>query len=864
MDWTHPYLLLLIPPAAVSLWWLQRRSLRSMTAARRRALLAVRTALVALLLIALAGPAWNRTTNQQAVIFILDHSQSLGQRGMTAACDRARQLAAELPADTYVGVVSAGNTTVVAHAPSLDRPEIAPDPALLEKDGGQTDLAAAVSLATGLFPPGTARRLILVGDGQETRGDLEAAAREAALMGVVIDAAPVAGQPRPDVRVVRLASNKSRSHEGAGIELRADIESSLAGKGLLRLFENGIEVESRPIALEVGQQLSETFRRSPEQRNLYTYRVRVEGFADDTIVENNEAMTLVDVRGRPLLLCIEGEPDQARWLSEAMTREGIRLEMRAAEAFPRTLQELGGYDGVVLSDIPAHKLGERSMTMIRDYVEKLGGGLCMIGGKNSFGVGGYYRTAIEDVLPVKMKAPDKEEKFATALALVLDRSGSMTGQKVEICKSAAIATVELLSAKDYVCVVAFDSNPHWVVPMTSASSKGTIASQIATINADGGTNIYPAMTVAREALAAVKTKVKHMIVLTDGQTEGQGYQELAAQMHSEGMTISTVGIGQDADVNLLQTIAAAGGGKFYETLDPTTLPRIFTQDAMTHMGRLIREESFTPRQVERHPMLKGLPTDQAPALLGYVKTTRKATAQVPLVTDLGDPLLAHWQFGLGKVTAFTSDAKSRWAALWITGWPSYGPFWAQVLRETARKPQSQFMDIRLEEKGEQTDIEVDLLEDAAHFKNDAAVTADVYFVPAGSLGSAMEPVAQVPLEQTGPGRYRAHFAPREAGVYLVRARAGAQVVSAGLVHNPSGEAATGQVNGRLLSAVTELTGGTLLDAADAPLPPLGAGHVQFVELTPLLLKLLLLLFVADVAIRRWENVQGMLTVFRRD
>ena len=297
-----------------------------------------------------------------------------------------------------------------------------------------------------------------------------------------------------------------------------------------------------------------------------------------------------------------------------------------------------------------------------------------------------------------MKAPDKEERFATALALVLDRSGSMAGEKVEICKSASIAAVELLAAKDYVGLVAFDSLPHWVVPMTSAAAKRDIAGRIATINADGGTNIYPAMVAARDALAGVRAKVKHMLVLTDGQTEGGGYEQLAAQIHNAGITISTVAVGSDADGRLLQAVAAAGGGQFYATFNPANLPRIFTQDAMTHIGRLIREESFTPKQAERHPMLSGCPLDHVPMLLGYVKTHRKATAQVPLVTDLGDPLLAHWQFGLGKVTAFTSDAKSRWAALWIGGWPGYGQFWAQVLRETARKPQSQFMDVRLEEQ----------------------------------------------------------------------------------------------------------------------------------------------------------------------
>src|SRR5690606_28536071 len=216
------------------------------------------------------------------------------------------------------------------------------------------------------------------------------------------------------------------------------------------------------------------------------------------------------------------------------------------------------------------------------------------------------------------------------------------------------------------------------------------------------------MAKTREELNKVKAKFKHMIVLTDGQTSGEGYQALASQCHAEGITISTVAVGAGAQVGLLQSIAAAGGGQSYVTMDPTSIVRIFTQDTLTHTGRMIREEAFEPKLVERHPLLRDWEDGVAPPLLGYVKTNRKATAQVPLVTDTGDPLLAHWRFGLGKVTAFTSDCKSRWAALWVSDWSGYSALWSQILRETARPPQGLNMDLRLEEEGSDVKITVDL------------------------------------------------------------------------------------------------------------------------------------------------------------
>lgn len=867
MDWAHPLYLLWILPAAACLCVLHRTSLHPMPLRRRRWLLAVRISALFLLLLALASPALSITTEEESVILILDHSQSLGPEGMAASVQRVNALLPSLAATTRIGILSAGASTKVLRPVGDDRSSVVADPQLAHSDGSQTDLAGAISLASGLFPPGTTRRLVLISDGMETRGDAREAAREAALQDIRIDVLVAHGPARPDARVVRLRASRARAHEGATIALTAELESSVDGEAQLRLFENGIEVERRTVRLAAGELRTEVFQRTPEERNLYRYLVRLEGFPTDAIPQNDEAMSLVEVRGRPLLLLIEGEAEEAHYLRDAMAKEGIRLHLRPPEAFPESLQALAAYDGVILSDVPARRLGEQAMTLIHDYVERLGGGLLMIGGLQSFGVGGYYRTPIEDVLPVRMQPPDTEERYSTALCLVIDRSGSMGGTKIELCKSAASATAEMLRRKDFLGVVAFDSRARWIVPMTRVSHKSDILARIAMLNAGGGTNIHPGMTAAHAALRETKARVKHMIVLSDGQTTGGGYRELAAQCRADNITVSTVGVGHGAANTLLATIAEAGGGKHYATVDPSSIPRIFTQDTATHLGQLIREQAFRPQQVESHPMLSGWTASQAPRLLGYVKTLRKATTQVPLVTDIGDPLLAHWRFGLGKVTAFTSDCKSRWAALWIAGWPGYSQFWGQVLREMARNPQGRGMDIRIERDPRGSRIVVDVFEDAASFKNAAHVAADVYFVPRGALGSALRKVRSTVLEQVGPGRYEALFRPDKPGVYLVRARSGSDLVSAGLVHEVSGETASARVDRGLLEDIAASTGGVLLEDRvledrvpgdpHGGLPPHRAMHVRFLDLTPWLITLFLLLFLVDLGLRRWENVLGL-------
>jgi len=861
MDWLHPQILLLIPPALLLLVWVDARSNHPLAGPRRRLLLVARSLLVALVLAAMASPARVHTSREQSVIFILDHSRSVGEEGLRRVYEAAATVREGLGPRVPAGYVAAGQEGRLLAYPGERFDGVAGESALqlLDEIGAASDFERAANLSFGLFPGGTSRHLVFIGDGVETSGSFREAAREAAVSGIRIHTLGVAGEIQPDVRITRLTPSQSLLNEGASLELEAVVEGSLDGPGVLRLFENGVEVERVEVSLEAGVPLRQTFKRVPAQRNIYNYRAVIEGFEDrDAIPENNEALAIVDVRGQPLLLLVEGEEGEGGHLVRAMAREGIRLDQRSPEGLPDSLQQLAGYDGIILSDIPAHRLGESRMAAMRDYVEKLGGGLIMIGGMNSFGVGGYYRTPVEEILPVKLNAPDQEEEQSAALALVIDRSGSMAGQPIELCKAAAIATAELLTPQDYIGVYAFDSRAHEIVPMARVTSTSTIANQIASIGSGGGTNIYPGMVMAREALGEVNAKIKHMIVLTDGHTSGEGYQALASQCYAEGITISTVAVGTGAQVSLLQAIAAAGGGQNYVTMDFATVTRIFTQDAMTYTGRMIREDAFEPRLSEPHPMLRDWVDGEAPPLLGYVKTNRKATAQVPLVSDTGDPILAHWRFGLGKVTAFTSDAKSRWAALWIGGWPGYGQLWAQVIRETARSPQGLNMDLRLEERGGEVRLYVDLLEDAATRRHGATVEAEVFHVPARTLGSGMRPHAAFDLEQGGPGWYQGRFLPVDPGVYLVRARAGSQLVSAGHVHNPSNEVASGQIDEALLREVAGISGGVYLESPSSPLELTGSDVSRYEELWPLLLYGALALFLADLLLRRWENLMGML------
>ncbi|MCB1224873.1 MAG: VWA domain-containing protein, partial [Verrucomicrobiales bacterium] len=629
MDWQAPLWLPLGPVLVLLLVWVDQKSVHAMPVRRRKLLLLVRSLAVLAVVAALAGPVVETHSSRQAVGLVMDLSQSMGQDGLERVLNAERDLREGLPSTSEVFTVALGAQ------PTLWRPE---DDAMnlarawQIEHGADSDYAEALRFASALFPPGSGKNVVVLGDGTPTRGEMDRVARDLAADGILVHALAVAGEPRPDVRVAAFSAARTQVREGASVDLQAELRSTGAEVVRLRLFEDGLEVESRVLELPAGASQTVHFERTPSGRGLRAFRLVAEPTGADELPQNNEGLALVDVQGRLRWLAVTLDSDSVAGLQRAMAAEEVQVETVTPERAPRTMDQLAAYDGVILAAVPAHRLGEEWMKLLRDYVDRLGGGLLMLGDSQTFGVGGYFQTPVEEMLPVRLRAPDEEEKQSAAVALVIDRSGSMAGEKLETAKSAAMATAEVLDRMDYLGVFAFDSEGKVVVPMTRLTSKAAVAGQIATLSAGGGTNLEPALQMAREALGRVKARVKHIIVLTDGQTAGSGYENLASLCRAEGMTISTVAIGEGSHVALLQAMASAGGGQAYSTLDAAGITRIFTQDTLMHTSNLIREEPFEAQVAEPHPMISGLEKWNAPPLLGYVKTLRRAAAQVPLVT----------------------------------------------------------------------------------------------------------------------------------------------------------------------------------------------------------------------------------------
>jgi uncharacterized protein YegL len=391
----------------------------------------------------------------------------------------------------------------------------------------------------------------------------------------------------------------------------------------------------------------------------------------------------------------------------------------------------------------------------------MGGGLIMAGGEDSFGSGGYERTMIENMMPVRFDSEKIKEQPDIALVLVIDRSGSMQGAKLEAAKESARVTTEVLSPNDFISVVAFDSDAMVLVRPQRAGNRQKISTEISRLQSGGGTNIFPGLKEAFEILQGINAKVKHVILMTDGEAPTDGLADLVGEMRQARITVSCVGV-QGADRNMLAMIADAGEGRLYMVEDIGALPRIFMKETQEAQKSQLVEDLIHVRIAKKVEAIEGTNVENAPPLHGYVTTKPKPTSETILISDLGEPILARWRYGAGTSVAWTSDVKNRWSVDWIR-WGGYPKFWAQVVRSSMRRKVYDSYDLFAKVADGRAQVTVDAIDSGDKFVNELDTELQV-------IDPANNKVAEtVPMAQTAAGRYTADFKIQKYGSYLLKA-----------------------------------------------------------------------------------------------
>lgn len=572
-----------------------------------------------------------------------------------------------------------------------------------ECNPGATNLESALS-ALAANPAAHGGPAVIVTDGWQNRGEALHAA--SALLGAGIRLyifTPPGVDSVPNVAMTELSLPSALS-KAAPFALGVTMENlnKLPVTGTIQIYRSGAPLDQRKVTLKPGEERFD-FPVQTENAGLDSYKAvfKPDDPALDAYLEDDSLQGWVGVGARRKILILTDTPRDANYLETVVRKMGLEPVVVALQnsAWDGNLK---GYDGVILNNVPRARLSPAAQNGLAAYVEH-GGSLAMTGGDESFGLGGYQDSPLARVMPVVMKPPQHKER-QRALILIIDKSGSMGREdKLKYAKAAAETVTRSLKDNDLVGVIGFDSQPFVVVPMEPfGQAKPYFNQMVERLTAQGRTYLMPALEQADRSLASSGAAVKHVVILTDGETGGTPdmyYSLVSAMHHDMGATISTIAIGQRANLSLLEAISKYGGGAFYQTDSPRNLPEIFVQDFKQHGGETTMvEKDFTPHTTSPNPVLKDLGGRQLPPLKGYVATEIKPHASLDMYVDRGgrrDPVIASWKFDAGKALAVTTDASGRWSGPWISG-NVFAPLWNRILSwMTPETAQEQKLDVAL-------------------------------------------------------------------------------------------------------------------------------------------------------------------------
>ena len=824
MTLSAPTFLLLVPLAAWYCWRVWKASFVD----PRRAMLGTRIGLLALLVLALARPEVSLPTHNVGVLALVDDSVSMLPSRRAAVKTALGRLAAQHP-DLAVWRFGADVQKASVEQPFGEKPQ------------AETRLERALFAAEGAFADSGARRIVLFSDGRETRGDARRAARALGVEKIQIMPVQLPAATDPEVSVVDVHAPDA-ARKGEQIEVRIVVRSTVGQKARVSLTEGGRPVWEDTVQLKAGDNdlpASMTF----ESSGRVTLRADIAP-ERDTIKDNNEREQTLYVAGPPRVLLGLSRIDQVSALADALTLQGIDVVRFDPPGAPQSIDELAGFDAVVLDELVPARIDEFTQSLIESYVRDLGGGLLFVTGQ--VGIGTLDRNSpIQRVLPLGSEDRVENQIPPVAMVMVVDRSGSMEGDKLAWTKRAALGTLDALPPDAQVGLVAFDADFRWIAPLNVVSNRQVLTDEINSLSAGGGTRFYPALEDVYFQLGQSKAAVKHIVLLTDGlSTDGVDFKPLAQKMAAAGITCSTVSISSEADLPLLRDIARISGGRTFVTNSASEVKRIFADESRIATKRAQVDHPFTPTLSGYFAPLARLDLSATPQLLGYVATTLRTGAQQVMTAENKQPLLGVWRYGLGQAAVFASDADGSWAREWVK-WPDYPRLWSGVVRQLMRDRTSSALTI--DGKVIDGSLEVVAELDEAHAKNAKNLDVEVYATDSATVSHRVE------MTRTGPGQLRGRTPWSSDGSIVLNAKAqdgsallGAAVRVVDQVITP--ELVLGD-DEALLATIAQLSGGEVVSIDNLEQASSSSGQHR-VPLAPWMLALALIVFLVDLFVKR--------------
>lgn len=797
---------------------------------QRRAALVLKALSLVAILLALAEPRLNISDTKVAVAVLVDTSASVSETDLQRASQIANSIA-DHRGRHWMRVIPFARSTRALNRNEQQKPwKLLPASG---EAGRATDLEAAIREAVAALPAGMVPRVALISDGKETKGSIARAAWQAQQLNIPIDTFSLAGRAQPALRLESI-SLPSLAFTGEQFPIDLVVSAPKSGPAEVDLAAEGRTLGRTQVSLAAGTnpvRLHASLN-SPGALDL-SIAIRSRDAGE---VRFDQAVML----RRPRILYISQDAVNVNSHLTA-TLTAAQFDIQRVTDFANS--NLSDYQLVIFDNWDLENILAQRKEDIEKYV-KQGGGVLVIGGeRNMYLEGKKVEDALDRALPAKLAPPRSPE--GTAVVLIIDKSSSMEGRKMELARLAAIGVVDNLRPIDLVGVLIFDNSFQWAVPMRRAEDRTLIKRLISGITPDGGTQIAPALNEAYRRILPANATYKHIVLLTDGISEEGDSMELSREALLKRITISTVGLGQDVNRAYLEKIAQFAGGKAYFLNEPSGLEQILLRDVMEHTGTTAVERPLSPTVMKHAEILDGVAIDTAPALKGYVKFIAKPTAETILGIDR-DPLLSRWQYGLGRSAVFASDAKARWAADWVT-WKGYDKFWTNLCRDLL--PHAQAGEATLEFDSANGDLVVDYRL-GRDVEEPGQIPGIFVFGPDGF----QRPIA-VKKVAAGTFRGRLQIGTRE-GLFRVRPLVESRAFPEAGLYRPEAELADYGSNQSLLKRVAEFTGGRF---QPDPKAIFDAGHrsiASTMQLWPSLLGVAIALNLIELVMRKWKGVMG--------
>ncbi len=843
-DFSRPdflWLFLLLP-----LFWLwQRRALRSLLAGVG---LVLHSCVLVVLVLAVAGLHTLDPGSTNTPMLVLDLSRS-----MTAA---QRQWMRDLvvqqlrPTPATPTLVFAGDGQRLSWQDA--EPLVLSPPTQLQLEASNIE-----SALVGLLGEGQNRNVYFVSDGWETTGEARSVLPLLAERGLkVYPFPPPPAAAAPNVAIQRVGAPQVIA-SGAAIEVNIALDNTHPEpvRGELTLRQKDQVVWQKEVTVPPGASLF-THVLSLSDSGLIPLHASFTPAAgtEDAIPHDNQLTAWVNVSPAEKVLVLSATARDNRYLERALNNRGFGVTALDFAVRSTAIPSAESFGAVILNNVAKDRLPAALVDSLDGYVRK-GGGLIMVGGEESLGLGGYKGTSVENALPVVLTPPQKEEQ-RTAVLLVIDKSGSMRREsRLLYAIAGARAVARNLKDDDLFGVIGFDREPFVVVPLDYLGKiRRDVDDRIDRLKASGGTFLLPALLEAKRQLERQHATRKHIIILTDGETGGSGsdYLDLVTAMHRElKMTISAIAVGEQANLRLLSRIADYGGGAFHHTANPSNLPDLFL-DELEDQGeeKTMVEKEVSPIPNPNSPLLAELGKRPLPPVKGYVETEVKKGARTDVslrVDSKRPPLLASWSYGQGKAVAFTSDASGRWSAPWVS-WDGFSTFWSQIVRwclpEIKRQDSPFSVELGHDERGLLVDV-------FSYGAREEGRTASVRISGPTTNGSTARETT-FSLERLAPGHYQGAYDTTKTGDYRVEVTlpSGEKLGPLGYTLPPRRPVETPQpqANLPLLDTLAHATGGSLSPDVTTVVHPVGPPEPR--PLLPYLIPLAMGLYFLELLVRR--------------